>query len=236
MGVLENWLNKQVAERRVMPFKFANKVMLADGRSAVFWVEHDLLIVSDLHLEKGSFLGQFANPIPHYDSRKTLYQLSILIEDYQPSTVVCLGDSFHDKSAFERMWENEKNQLSSLIQRVNKWVWILGNHDPALPNELEGCQKVDWEIDGILLSHEPEVSDLPQIIGHFHPKASVKHKRLKLRGRSLLMSEELLIMPAFGQYTGGLDSGDAVLDAVLGSESRSGFVLAENKVFPFSTK
>ena len=232
-----DWLGRQVADRRAMPFKFAGHMFVVDQRSAVFWIEKDLLIVSDLHIEKGSFLGQYANPIPHYDSRKTLASLQTLIDDYQPRTLVSLGDSFHDINAYDRMQQDERQMLQRAVSSVDDWVWILGNHDPDVPEAAGGRQKIDWQLGNILLTHEPVGAELmqtgvSQIFGHFHPKASVKHNRLKVRGRSLLLSEKRLIMPAFGQYTGGLDSEDDVLSDVLQSESRGGFVLSQNRVFP----
>jgi DNA ligase-associated metallophosphoesterase len=228
-----DWLSQQVASRKAMPFKFAGHMFIVDNRSAVYWIEKDLLIVSDLHIEKGSFLGQYANPIPHYDSRKTLSLLHTLIEDYSPTILVSLGDSFHDVNAFERMQYEERELLLSAVRSVDDWVWILGNHDPSLPAEAGGRQEIDWQLDNVLLTHEPVEVSTAQIMGHYHPKASVKHHRLKVRGRSLLTSTNRLIMPAFGQYTGGLESTEEVLSDVLGTTARSGFVLAEQRVFPF---
>ena len=226
------WLSEQVAMRRAMPFKFAGHMFVVDSRSAVYWIEKDLLIVSDLHIEKGSYLGQYANPIPHYDSRKTLSSLLTLIADYEPSTLVSLGDSFHDINAYGRMQNDERELLVSAVNAVDDWVWILGNHDPCVPDEAGGRQEIDWRLDNVLLTHEPVDTNSAQIMGHYHPKASVKHQRLKVRGRSLLVSSDRLIMPAFGQYTGGLDSEEEVLSEVLGSAQRAGFVLSEQRVFP----
>ena len=227
-----DWLSRRVTERQAILYKFAEQLFVLDSRSAVYWIEHDLLIVSDLHIEKGSFLGQYANPIPHYDSRKTLSLLIALIEDYQPKTVVSLGDSFHDVGAFQRMQDDERELLKRAVNGVGDFVWILGNHDPSIPEEAGGRQLIDWQLGEILLTHEPVVTEQPQIMGHYHPKASVKYRGLKVRGRSLLTSTRRMVMPAFGQYTGGLDSEDDVITHVLETNQRAGFVIADQRVFP----
>jgi len=233
VAINARWLAGKVENRQALPFKFANQVFINDARNAVYWPEQDVLVVSDLHLEKGSFLGKFANPIPHYDSRKTLELLNALIADYSPCTLVCLGDTFHDKAAFSRMQQDELNQLFLLIEKVPSWIWILGNHDPELPLDLGGKQTFKWHKEGILFVHEPESTPEPQMIGHFHPKAQIKEKRLALRGRCLIHSDELLIMPAFGQYTGGLSVEDEAI-ASLFSSTASGYINFEGRVFPFS--
>ncbi|MFC3095185.1 ligase-associated DNA damage response endonuclease PdeM [Alteromonas sediminis] len=233
MAINARWLAGMVESRQALPFKFAGQVFINDGRNAVYWPGQDVLIVSDMHLEKGSFLGKFANPIPHYDSRKTLELLSALIADYLPATIVCLGDTFHDNAAFSRMQRAELNQLFLLIEKVPNWIWILGNHDPKLPQELGGIQTLKWCREGILFLHEPDETIEPQMIGHFHPKAQVKEKRMTLRGRCLVHSQQLLIMPALGQYTGGLTVEDEAIATLL-DKTASGYINYEGRVFPFN--
>ena len=47
------------------------------------------------------------------------------------ATVVCLGDSFHDRDAIERLPKSERCEIDELTRRT-RFVWIAGNHDPAL--------------------------------------------------------------------------------------------------------
>lgn len=242
MSVSERWLNESVSARRVLPFKFNRQLMLVDCRLAVYWVSKRTLIVSDLHLEKGSYLSQFANPIPNYDSLSTLLRLSSLIDDYQPDSVIALGDSIHDIHAFSRMTKTNQYRLQGLVKRVSQWYWVLGNHDPELPDFLGKEQHQLLEIDNMLFCHEPVDRNLPQIFGHFHPKATHKSGKLKVTGPCLLYSDTRLIMPAFGQYTGGLHIDDPVFDSVLPfcapsvkrHNKKQGFVIKDNTIVPFT--
>ncbi len=108
------------------------------NRAAVYIAAHDTLIVSDLHLEKGSAAAARGRLIPAFDSHDTLARLKLVIEAYRPKRVVCLGDSFHDLKAGERMAEADRNALAALRTLTEDWVWISGNHDPETPDFCEG--------------------------------------------------------------------------------------------------
>ena len=62
-----------------------------------------LLVVSDLHLEKGSSFARRGMLIPPYDSAATLAQLAAVIAEHDPAIVVSLGDSFHDGEGAARL-------------------------------------------------------------------------------------------------------------------------------------
>jgi DNA ligase-associated metallophosphoesterase len=242
MAFDKRWLDECVKSRRVLPFKFNGHLMLIDYRLAVYWVSKRMLIVSDLHLEKGSYLSQFANPIPNYDSLATLKRLLSLIDDYKPDSVISLGDSIHDTHAFSRITQANKNLLQAVIDKVPQWHWVLGNHDPKLPLSFGKEQHTFLEMEKIGFCHEPSDSVSPQIFGHFHPKATHKSRKLKINGPCLLYNETRLIMPAFGQYTGGLTIDDPVFDNVMRPLSDSdkrprnehGFIIKDKTIVPFT--
>ena len=70
--------------------------LLADLSGALFWEDQNLLVVSDLHLEKGSSFAARGVLLPPYDTAATLARLARLIARYAPRAVLALGDSFHD--------------------------------------------------------------------------------------------------------------------------------------------
>lgn len=190
-------------------FAGAELELHADG--ALYWPAEDMLIVSDLHLEKASFLARFGSALPHYDTLDTLMRLDKLLHHYRPRQVVALGDSFHDADAFRRLPETERAYLHQLVARVDTWHWILGNHDTALSHALHGEMQVNHRCADILLTHEPEDHPLPQIIGHYHPKMRVSLGGRGVSGKCFLLAEKLLIMPSFGSFTGGLNCRDAAI-------------------------
>ena len=68
----------------------------ADPAGALYWPEHGLLAVADLHLEKGSSFAARGQLLPPYDTAETLARLARLIAHYAPRVVIALGDNFHD--------------------------------------------------------------------------------------------------------------------------------------------
>ena len=104
-------------------------VLIADGG--------EVLVVADLHLEKGSARARFGALLPPYDTRSTLKRLATAIDYWRPDMVIALGDSFHDVGGGNRLSPEDRATLLSL-QRGRTWMWIAGNHDPQLPEDLGG--------------------------------------------------------------------------------------------------
>ncbi|MGO9547731.1 MAG: ligase-associated DNA damage response endonuclease PdeM [Rhodomicrobium sp.] len=166
---------------------------------------HNTLIVADLHLEKGSGAAAGGCLLPALDSHDTLLRLERTIETYRPERVICLGDSFHDASAGNRMAAADKEQLSALSSQIREWIWLSGNHDPEVPAFCGGETRAAFNAGGVTLRHEPSAARAePQIAGHLHPKASLAAGGYRLSGPCFCLWDDLLILPAFGAYTGGL--------------------------------
>lgn len=212
--------------------EFAGNKLILDASGALIWPAKNLLVVSDLHFEKGSFLGSFANPIPHYDSRKTLQNLTEVIEQYAPQHVLCLGDSFHDHNAWNRLPGEEQQKIISLVSSQPRWTWILGNHDPALPIELPGVKATELSAGDCLFLHEPADSHHAQIFGHFHPKMTKTVARQRMTGRCFMYDQKKMVMPSFGAYTGGLPIDDDALSSLFNHKTASKHLIYNNKLYP----
>ena len=217
--------------RSSIHMRFAGLTVTLDQSGAAWLSTRSTLIVSDLHLEKGSNAAARGRLIPAFDSHDTLTRLRCVIEAYRPTRVICLGDSFHDGRAGERMAEADRQGLASLCAAVEEWVWISGNHDPEAPEFCRGERRRDLQIDGVTLRHEPNADrETPEIAGHFHPKASVPAGGHRLSGRCFCVSDDLLIMPAFGAYTGGLHSSAQELRSLHRAEPKI-FMLHASKIW-----
>ena len=70
---------------------------VCDPLGALYLPETRLLVVSDLHLEKGAAFARRGMMLPPYDTLATLTVLSAVIARYAPKIVVSLGDNFHDR-------------------------------------------------------------------------------------------------------------------------------------------
>lgn len=204
---------------------------VADFSGALFWEAQSLLVVSDLHLEKGSSFASRGVLLPPYDTVATLSRLAAVIARHDPRQVIALGDSFHDRDAHARLSDPDREALAALQLRRN-WIWISGNHDPALPSDLGGVVATEVAIGPIAFRHEPTGAS-GEIAGHLHPKARVPTRGRSIERRCFACDGERAVMPAFGAYTGGLSIRDAAFTRIFGSPGFMAHVLGDNRVHAF---
>ena len=203
----------------------AGITMLADLSGALFWEEQRLLVVSDLHLEKGSSFAARGVLLPPYDTVATLSRLSAVIARHDPRMVIALGDSFHDREAHQRLSKSDRDALSALQARRD-WIWISGNHDPALPSDLGGMVATEVAIGPIHFRHEP-TGAFGEIAGHLHPKARIAARGRAMERRCFASDGERAVMPAFGAYTGGLSIRDAAFARIFPASAFVAHVLGD---------
>jgi len=193
-----------VSDRARIETTFAGVALVLDARGAAYLPDADTLIVSDLHLEKGSYYAARGVPVPVCDTRETLRRLADVVAAYNPAQVVCLGDSFHDGGAGGRLTQDNRSALANLVRGVADWIWVSGNHDPHVPRGLMGHGAGQMALCGLTLAHKPVHAPDPQIIGHYHPKLKFRLKGHKVTGPCFVVGGVMLILPAFGAFTGGL--------------------------------
>jgi DNA ligase-associated metallophosphoesterase len=181
---------------------------IADPSGALYWEAERLLVVADLHFEKGSAFAAKQVFLPPYDTAATLNRLAQLVSFFEPRRVVALGDSFHDAKAGERIASEDRARLRSL-QGGRDWIWIAGNHDGDLPVDLAGELLPELSIGGVVFRHAPRAgSALGEIAGHLHPVAKVAGRAGRVRRRCFVSNGERCILPAFGAFAGGLNLHD----------------------------
>ena len=205
---------------------------VADLSGALYWEDARLLVVSDLHLEKGSSFAERGVLLPPYDTAATLARLNDVIARHDPQTVIALGDSFHDRTAHERLSRKDGDAISAL-QLGRDWIWISGNHDPDLPRDIGGIVAEEVSIGRIIFLHEP-TGILGEIAGHLHPKARVSTRGRSVERRCFAGDGERAVMPAFGSYTGGLSIRDTAFDAIFRALDFTAHVLGDRRVHAIS--
>ncbi|BBK33076.1 putative phosphoesterase [Stella humosa] len=213
------------------PVELNGASLLLDPSGALFWREHGLLAVADLHLEKGSAFARRGTLLPPYDTQATLDELTRAVRRWQPRMVLCLGDSFHDTGGPGRLGAGDRGRLAALT-RGRDWVWVAGNHDPVIPEDVGGRVVPEVALGRIIFRHEAVPGTRGEVSGHFHPKASVATRARRISGRCFVSDGERMVLPAFGAYAGGLD----VLDPAIATLMRRRFVaflLGRNQLFAF---
>ena len=215
-------------EMRASTVDVAGVTLHADLSGALFWSEQSLLVVSDLHLEKGSSFALRGVLLPPYDTVATLSRLGAVVARYNPRMVIALGDSFHDRDAHERLSETDRDALGSMQTRRD-WIWLSGNHDPALPPDLGGVVATEVAIGPVTFRHEP-TGAVGEIAGHLHPKARVVRRGRAMERRCFACDDERLVMPAFGAYTGGLSIRDAAFAKIFPTGTFIAHVLGDARM------
>ena len=188
--------------------------LVPDPSGALWWPEEGVLAVADLHLEKGSAFAARGRMLPPYDTRATLDRLAEAMSRLKPKTVLCLGDSFHDRHAAERLHDTDRARLSALVGAVD-WVWITGNHDPHAPEGLGGRVAAEVRLGPLLFRHAAEPGVTGEVSGHLHPAAAVLLPGRRVRERCFVTDGAKLILPAFGAYAGGLNVLDPAIRHLL---------------------
>jgi uncharacterized protein len=211
--------------------QLVGETLVLDLCGGLWLPEHRTLIVSDLHLEKGSSYaarsGQF---LPPYDTRETLACLHEAVVRHDPARVVALGDSFHDARGPERMEPGDRAMVAAL-QEGRDWVWIAGNHDAAVSEGVGGRYADALTIGGLVLRHEPSPEPVTgEIAGHLHPCGKVAMRGRAVRRRCFVTDGSRLVMPAFGAYAGGLNVRDKAIEGLF-PKGFTAHLLGDGRVF-----
>src|SRR3546814_210063 len=195
----------------------------ADVSGALLWPERRLAVVADLHFEKSTAFAARGRLLPPYDTAATLDKLEDVIVRHEVERIICLGDSFHDRGAAQRLDPLQAARLKGLLARL-EWTWIAGNHDPAPPADWGGRVAAEVTLGALTFRHEAEPAARGgEVSGHFHPKASVSLRGRRITAPCFVTDGRRLILPAFGAFTGGLD----VLDPAIGGLFAKGFQRSE---------
>ena len=180
---------------------------LFDISGGIFFKNRKTLIISDLHFGKGTSLIRKGIFFPPYDFNETIVKLKKLIEKFNPSTVISLGDNFHDNLTINNMPKEQINEITKITNKI-KFIWINGNHDNKLVNKKRVGGKFFeiLELDKFSFSHiKAKKINKFEFSGHYHPKTFLKINNLRYYFKCFILGENYCILPAFGHYTGGLD-------------------------------
>jgi metallophosphoesterase superfamily enzyme len=115
------------------------------------------------------------------------------------------------------------------LQHGRDWIWIAGNHDPALPRDLGGIVSGDMHVGPLAFRHEP-TGAAGEIAGHLHPKARVATRGRGIARRCFVSDGARAVMPAFGAYTGGLSIRDRAFTAIFRTLEFTAHVLGDTKM------
>lgn len=229
-------MNLEAPRRRSFSgdIELAGNAAICDPSGALYCPDLGLLVVSDLHLEKGSSLARRGQLMPPYDTAATLLRLQSAIAVYAPRIVVSLGDSFHDGEGAARLPAPFRQHLGTLMMG-REWIWITGNHDPNVPADLPGLCVEEIAIAGLSLKHAPTPGTVPgEVAGHLHPCARIVQRGRSVRRRCFASDGARLVMPAFGAFTGSLNVMDRAYRGLFSWERFTAYMLGDAQVYPIA--
>lgn len=199
--------------------------VVCDPSGVLFVPDEGLLVVSDLHLEKGAAFARRGMMLPPYDTAATLALLARAIERYEPTRVICLGDSFHDRHGAAFMPAANREALNALIAGRD-WIWISGNHDPEPPAFVGGETLEEVAVGPLIFRHEPSPRPRPgEVAGHLHPVAKVSGNGRSVRGACFASDGTRMVMPSFGVTTGGLNVLDRAFAGLFSAADARAYVI-----------
>jgi putative SbcD/Mre11-related phosphoesterase len=184
--------------------------VLLDSRLALFHEGEKWLALADLHF--GFELSQriAGNLFPLWGMQSIETRLRELLRDYQPLKLILVGDLVHDKSG--------AHEFFSLITRLREQTDVIligGNHDIAInrASSNSASSRLDlvdsFATDRYEFHHgncERKRNGRIQIIGHFHPAATLRDGAgLRLKFPALVQETNCWILPAFSPWAAGTE-------------------------------
>jgi uncharacterized protein len=191
----------------------AAEIVLVPGRAA-FLPATATLLVADLHLGKAATFRSQGIPVPEGSAQKDLARLALLVAATRARRLIVLGDLFHAKSGCT---EHVFAEFTAARERFadTEVMLVAGNHDRSVGRLPPGLG-----IDSLLRAHdeppfhfvhepgtplpEPDRDEPFTIAGHLHPTIAVASPSGdRLTDRCFVAEPGLLLLPAFGSFTGG---------------------------------
>jgi uncharacterized protein len=165
-----------------------------------------------------------------------LERLAVVIERYEPRTVIALGDSLHDCGAADRISSRDRAALA-ILQEDRRWIWVTGNHDPEIEASLGGEVVDTLDVGGLRFAHIPTPGHAThEIAGHLHPAARLSLYGHTLRRPCFIGNRLRLVVPAFGAFTGGLNVLDTAFLPLFGNDGFGVWMLGQEGVYPVATR
>lgn len=186
-------------------FEFNGLELRLLPEKAVWIKEIGVLLLADLHFGKASHFRKSGIPISEKVHAQDYVQLDKLVSTYAPSRVYFLGDLFHSK--YNEEWETLMDFLEQFPN--TSFHLVVGNHDilPASKYQDPRLQVHPNPIvlESLFLSHEPISPPVGflTVCGHIHPGIQLKGKaKQRIRIPCFHYSENVLVLPSFGNFTG----------------------------------
>lgn len=211
---------------------YADSEVVLDPAGIAWFPDDRILAVSDLHFEKGSSFARSRIYLPPYDTAATLARLAAAVTKYEPQTIISLGDSFHDDEASARLSEEALRVIGAIAQG-REMIWVTGNHDPSPPQNVPGQSVEMLALGRMVFRHMPDHAEFGyEVCGHLHPCAKIVGRGRAVRRPCFASDGVRLILPSFGEFTGGLNVCDDAFSGLFEISRFRAYMLGSERVYP----
>ena len=207
-------------ESQCLSVNHGGESFLLHPHRVMFWPAQAVLFVADVHVGKEHVFGRSGIAIPGGISERTLKQLFMLARSSGAKRLIVLGDFMHNVPLRSETWLTYLSQLLDEHQDLRVDI-VAGNHDRVAGRHLIDS-RICWHSESLVLGelvlrHEPKDDTHGYVLsGHIHPAWRVGSvRRGAIRAPIFWFREGHMVMPAFGEFTGGmLIEPDAKRDAL----------------------
>lgn len=196
--------------------------LLLHPERAVVWSGLKTVIVADTHFGKSSYFARHGIGVPSGTDEADRARLNRLVRDYAAERLIILGDFLHapinadSREVFElTAWARELAPTHIVV--------VAGNHDRDRGPPQQWSSSISWR-EGAWLQgpfcfvhdadrHQIEADHLFTLSGHIHPVMRLQDlRKASLRVPVFWQRSTGLVLPSFGQFTGGFAVQSGVAD------------------------
>jgi len=179
-----------------------NQGFILHQSGAAFWEKKKILLISDVHLGKVAHFRKHGIGIPNSAIFENFTRLKMVLDLFNPTTIIFLGDLFHSKMNTE--WNLFVEWTQS---HPHKIILVEGNHDIISKKYFADLNIEIYSelvIDDFLLTHHPKESQhYFNFCGHIHPGIQLRGLGKQFLSLSCFFRKpNQMIFPAFGEFTG----------------------------------
>ncbi len=172
---------------------------------SIFWEEQKTLVVADLHFGKTGHFRKSGVAVPQSVYKEDLQRLLSLLQYFQPSSLIVVGDFFHSHTNTELQWfQKWRSDFPELKIRLVK-----GNHD-ILRNKWYADAAIEIIPEVLSLApfffrheHCTDNANGYTFCGHIHPGVIIHGLgKQSLRFPCFYFGKDHAVLPAFSKFTG----------------------------------
>lgn len=214
----------------------SGRSLLAHVSGALYWPDENALIVSDLSLDLGpaeGLAGSFRAP---RDRHRILGQLSRVVCQFEPKTVISLGTAFRRPTERARLAQADIDLLREL-QSGRHWFWVPPSPDPIEESDLGGDVVAEVQLGGLRFQGVPFAGPaIHEIAGGLHPAARINVRGHDLKRPCFVSNGRRMVLPAFASFGGGNNVLEHAFRPVFGNDGLFVWMLGQEGIWPVAAR